>query len=386
PGFEQAHVVVVVGSPSTDDSIRSLFGPRVVTVNSDRIVAELTAQACRQRGLSTVFRELLDFDGDEVYFAPFEQVTGRTYGEAQLAFEHSSLMGRLTPTGRVELNPPAHTVLDDGDELIAIAADDSTFVFDGFREPIPAPGVAATAPLGGPRRILVVGWSDLGPRVIAELDEFLQFGTVIEVIADPDRVDVGTIAASATTSNVLLEVRSFQGGPEDVTGYALQRAFDEVIVLGYRDGPSADEADARTLLTLMAFNQIVERHDLGDVRIVAELLDQRHTPLALATGADDFIVSDELTSLLIAQLSERHELDLVFRDLFDQSGAAIELCPASAYGAEAASTFAQIAAAAIAQDHTALGYRLAGTGEVVINPAKSSQVSLGAEDQVLVLR
>ena len=31
-------------------------------VSSDDVVAELTAQACRQRGLATVFRELLDFD------------------------------------------------------------------------------------------------------------------------------------------------------------------------------------------------------------------------------------------------------------------------------------------------------------------------------------
>jgi len=386
PDFVQAHVVAEVASASTDASIRALFGPRVVTVNSDRIVAELTAQACRQRGLSTVFRELLDFDGDEVYFAPFDEVTGHTYGEAQLAFESSSLMGRLTADGAVELNPPADTVLQPGDELIAIASDDSTFVLDGFRAaPVVAPPVAVAVD-GGPRRILVIGWSDLGPRVLAELDEFLELGTVIEVIADPAQVDVAAIPDSVTTRNVLFQVESFAGGPETITAHASRSHFDEVIVLGYREHLTTEESDARTLLTLMAFNQMVEREGLGDVRIVAELLDQRHTPLAQATGADDFIVSDELTSLLIAQLSERHELDLVFRDLFDQEGCAIELRPAVAYGADRAGSYAEIVAAASLQDHTALGYRLAASGEVVINPAKSAATALSATDEVLVLR
>ena len=386
PELAQAHIVAEVSSAATDTSVRSLFGSRVVTVDSDRIVAELTAQACRQRGLSTVFRELLDFDGDEVYFAPFAQVTGHTYGEAQLAFETSVLMGRLTANGVVELNPPAATVLAEGDELIGIASDDSTFTVGNFRDPIAVPTIVPQDEEQRTRRILVVGWSDLGPRVVAELDEFLPAGTVIEVVADPTQVDIEAIASSTPTTNVVLEVESLGGGPEEIAARAARHVFDEVIVLGYREQLSTEDADARTLLTLMAFRQVIEREQLGDVRIVAELLDQRHTPLAVATGADDFIVSDELTSLLIAQLSERHELDMVFRDLFDQQGCAIELRPAGVYGAESVGSFAEIVAAATAQDHTALGYRRVSTGEVVINPPKSQVLSLSREDSVLVLR
>ena len=386
PHFENAHIVVETSSESADASIRSLFGPRVVTVNSDQIVAELTAQACRQRGLSTVFRELLDFDGDEVYFEKFPETTGHTFAQAQLAFESSALMGRLTADGLVQLNPPAGTVLQDGDELIGIASDDSTFQFGGVGDTPEIPQAAVIAEQAGPTRILVVGWSVLGPRVLAELDEFLTSDTVIEIIADPEQVDVDAIETSISVRNVRIEVAAFGGGPEDVTAYAALRHFDEVIVLGYREEISTDEADARTLLTLMAFNQIVEKHELGDVRIVAELLEQRHTPLAVATGADDFIVSVELTSLLIAQLSERHELDLVFRDLFDPQGCVVELRPAVAYGAEALKTFAHVVAAASAQNQTALGYRIGSSGEVVINPAKSTEVHLGVKDSVLVLR
>lgn len=386
PLFENAHIVVETSSESTDASIRALFGPRVVTVNSDQVVAELTAQACRQRGLSSVFRQLLDFDGDEVYFERFPKLTGHTFAQAQLAFETSALMGRLTAEGVLELNPAAGTVLEDGDELIGIASDDSTFLCGSFRESPEIPQVTAVAEASLPTRILVVGWSVLGPRVLAELDEFLTSDTVIEIIADPEQVDIDAIKPSILVNNVQIEVAAFSGGPEEVTAYAGRRSFDEVILLGYRDHIPTSDADARTLLTLMAFNHLVEKYQLGHVRIVAELLEQRHIPLAVATGADDFIVSVELTSLLIAQLSERHELDMVFRDLFDPSGCVVELRPAVAFGAESLKTFAHVVAAASAQNQTALGYRIGSTGAGVINPAKATELELGGKDWVLVLR
>ncbi len=37
-------------------------------MNSDEVIADVTAQACHQTGLSVVLRDLLDFEGDECYF------------------------------------------------------------------------------------------------------------------------------------------------------------------------------------------------------------------------------------------------------------------------------------------------------------------------------
>jgi len=70
----------------------------------------------------------------------------------------------------------------------------------------------------------------------------------------------------------------------------------------------------------------------------------------VATGADDFIVSDELTSLMIAQLSEHGALDRVFRVLFDRGGATIQMVSAADYGVTTRSgTFADVVAAATAR-------------------------------------
>ncbi len=379
-----AHVVAEMTDEDVASSARSLFGPNLVVVNSDDVVAELTAQACRQRGLSSVFRELLDFDGDELYFAPFPQLVGRTYAEAQLSFERCAVLGRLTSAG-VELNPPPGTLIAEGDELIGIASDDSEFICTGLLADVrrlppgrPTPSVAA-------RRIIVAGWSDLGPRVVAELDEFLGPETTLELMLDPDRVDVDDVRSSLAVRNVTVEISELSGGPERVAAQAARRAFNEVIVLGYRSGMTSDEADARTLLTLLAFRQVRQSEAVGPVRMVAELLDQRNAQLAAATGADDFIVSDELTSLMLAQLSERRELIEVFDDLFDRDGCTIELRPALDYGAVGGVSFAEVVAAASQIGHSAIGYRLTSSGAVVINPAKQARIELSGTDEVLVL-
>jgi Trk K+ transport system NAD-binding subunit len=380
-----AHVVAELIDADTARSLRSLMGDRLVTVSSDDVVAELTAQACRQRGLSTVFHELLDFDGDELYFAPFPELTGRSFADAQLAFEKCAVIGVLDGAGTVALNPPAETVLGNGDQLIAIVEDDSLFLV----APISAtPRVLPVAPRTRdevPRRIVIVGWSTLGPRVIAELDEFMDSRTTIELLLDPTKVDVASVRATVSARNVLVEVSELAGGPELVAAHAARISFNEVIVLGYRDALDDNAADATTLLTLLAFRQVRQSEDVGPVRMVAELLDQRHAPLAEASGADDFIVSDELTSLMLAQLSERRELDQVFIDLFDREGCSIELREAAQYGGQEATTFADVVATASSQGHSAFGFRRGGTGEVVVNPAKSAPLRLGVEDEILVL-
>ena len=389
PNFENAHVVAEVQSTEAEQSVRALFGERVLTVNSDLVVAELTAQACRQRGLAAVFRELLSFDGAEVYFASFPELAGHTYADAQMAFEHSAVIGRLSADGRVELNPPSTSILNATDELIAVTEDDSTFLMTGLRPADSAahvpPGTAEDLP-AAPVRLLLVGWSELGPRVVAELDEFVRPGTTIEIVADPELIDVEAIAGSLNPHNASVEVHADGRGPEGLALLALERRFEEVIVLGYRHHLTIEEADARTLLTLMAFDQVVERNKLDDIRVVAELLDQRHTPLALATGVDDFVVSDELTSLLIAQLSERHELAQVFGDLFQPQGCILELRPARLYDLTTEATFEDVVRAASRHDHSALGFQRAAGGDVTLNPTKSGPVGLSPDDLVLVVR
>ncbi len=119
----------------------------------------------------------------------------------------------------------------------------------------------------------------------------------------------------------------------------------------------------------------------ASTRIVAELLDPADVELGRVTAADDLIVSDELASLMMAQLAERPELDAVFNDLFDARGAVISLKPVEWYLPGGTVVFAACVDAARRRGEVALGYRHAsgagvlGVSGVHLNPSKRPRSS-----------
>lgn len=384
PDFSTANVVAEFAHPEHALTVRTITRGAVRTVNSDDVIAQVTAQACHQSGLAAVFRELLDFDGSEIYFADTSDLVGHSYGEALLAFDRCSVIGRFTRDRFVELNPPPCTVFEAGDQVIAVAEDDETLLFTGFRQ-VPVP--AAASPERGveaPVRVLIVGWSGFGPVVVRELDEFLPADSLIEVSVDPALADPRDLEET-TLANATLHVSLTAGGPEELQYLEAMRRFDQVIVLGYRDRLSVDDADSRTLLTLLTLREMWPVDTVPPVRIIAQLLDQANAALADTTGVDDFIVSDALASLMLAQLSERSELQAVFDDLFDPDGAVIELRPAHRFVPDAGVRYEEVVAAGAALGMSVLGWRIDATGEVVVNPPKAGKVHLRAGDQVLVV-
>jgi voltage-gated potassium channel Kch len=384
PDFSRTNIVAEFSSPTHADTVRILTDGAVSTVNSDRVIAEVTAQACHQSGLAVVFRELLDFAGDECYFVEVPELVGHTYAEALLAFRDSSVIGCLTAAGVVELNPPPAYVFGAGDQIVVISEDDSTVSFGGFVDvPAPAPGDDGASG-DGPVRVLIVGWSDFGPKIVVELNEFLPPGSQIEVCVDDALVGPSTVA-DIERDHPGVRVWFLGGRPEALLELANEERFDQVVVIGYRVGLTPDEADSRTLLALLTLRKIWPADSTPPVRILAQVLDQRNVELATATGVDDFIVSDALASLMLAQLSERAELQAVFDDLFDPNGAVIELRPAPQFVADDDLTYAQLVAAGITREVSVIGWRIQATGEVTLNPVKDRPVRLGHDDQVLVV-
>jgi voltage-gated potassium channel Kch len=384
PGFAHAHVVAELERASHARTLRALTDGRIVTVHADEVVANVTAQACHQAGLASVFRELMDFGGGEIYVLAVPEAAGLAYAELLVSFEHGAVMGWIDPAGDLTLNPPADAVFGPGYRLVAVADDDDSVVFTG---PVAAPPVSvdhtvryeATA-----LRVLMIGWSSLGPEVLGELDEFLAPGSTVDLLVDPSLVDPSDLVPPVpATRHAAVAVHGLGGGPEALLGRP-PVTYDQVIVLGYRGCVPVGEADARTMLTLLTLDHGF-REASGGPRVVAELLDRKNVAVARTSGVDDFIVSDELSSLMIAQLSERMELHRVFDQLFDPDGAFVSLRPASLYAGTEATSFASIVVCAARRGETALGWRRSSTGAVVVNPAKSTRVELAPQDQVLVL-
>jgi ion channel POLLUX/CASTOR len=382
-------IVAELNEPDTAQALVKASKGRVHIVRASDVIANATAQACRQVGLSDVCQELLGFDGAAIYFQPAPELEGAIFADSLLAYEHASVIGIRTTDGRTHLNPPMDTVFRPGDEVIAVSHDEDTVTFTGRRDE-PMPDIPPDQhEAENAQRILVVGWNPLGPVVLRELDTFVPEGSSADVLVDDQLVEIAKLT-ELEFPRIATQFLPCGGDMEQLNTQLQQHqpAYDHVIILGYRSVMTPEEADARTFLTLLLLNEAHVNNRAG--RIVAEVLDTRDVELAQATGANDFIVSDALCSCMIAQLTENPEVDAVFADLFDAAGSAIGAKPAHWYVPDGHRVpFAQIVAAARARGDVAIGYRTNGdvqTAPVLcMNPIKSEPVSLGADDRIVVV-
>jgi voltage-gated potassium channel Kch len=390
--LQKLNVVAELTEEGNAAAIRRTTRERISTVVSNDVIARITAQVCRQSGLSAVYQELLDFDGDEIYFAAEPRLSGTTFGRALLGYQTSSLIGIHFADGRIELNPPMDTVFSDGDEAIAISEDDDTVIFSGVPDGHEAAAPARAADPVLVERILMLGWSFLGPLILQQLDGYLAPGSHVHVAYDSDIVgkdaprtdDQFTHLSLAVTAGDTTDHRVLEGLLDDGN-------FDHIIVVCYRSIPPS-RSDARALMTLVQLRQLLKEKGLeGKVSIVTELLEPSDVALARVANPDDFIISEQLVSLLLAQLTENPKLDYLFKDLFDSDRAEMVLKPASAYvplGEEVA--FSEAVRSAASRGEVAIGYRTAKTNgspisNVVVNPEKARSLRFGANDQLIVL-
>ncbi len=384
-----AHIVAEIQDPQNLDAARLVGGDRTVIVDKRETIARLIVQTARQSGAAAVYTELFDFDGDEIYFHADPLLATGTFAEAVRAYELASVIGLAGADGSVRLNPPGSTVVGDS-ELIAIAEDDSaleTAVRSGAA--IVEARISAVPPEPeAPSRVLVLGWNERAHTVVRELDEYAATGSTLEILTEYGTPDVPTLTnLTATVRHGRTSERS------SLDAYPI-REYDQVIVLCYSDELTAQRADARTLVTLLHLREMVgDRAKGGRPSIVSEMLDDRNRALAQVAHVDDVIVSDEILSLILSQLSENARLEAVFQDLLDADGSEIYLRPVEQYvTAGDAVTYMTIVEAAARRGETAIGYRVSAEADVAsagfgvyVNPAKSALFAVDPLDRVVVL-
>ncbi|MEN9751908.1 MAG: hypothetical protein RLZZ600_955 [Actinomycetota bacterium] len=381
--IDDAHVAQTLRT-ATDGAVRS--------VRSHDIIARVTAQASRQPGLAAVVLDLLDFDGDELYFAQAGELVGKTYGDALLAFAGSSVIGIQHADGSSSLNPAPATIIAPSDRLTVIATDDSTVRVSIPTTPAVAPKRKAFKDSTAAKHLLVIGWSSMGRSVLTYLSEYLPKGSSIHIVARSKFVEPVELA-NLKFGNVAVSYAAISGDVDEVIAAAERRKYDEIIVLGYRNALSRSEADSQTLLTMMQMNHMFQdqSNSVQETRIVAEILDSTLLPLARVASADDLVVSDVLGALLISQLAENPEMSPVLEDLLDADGAAIHMRSVEHFATPGETvSFAQLVVAGRERGESVIGFRVAANARqtssgVVLNPEKATEFDVAAGDSVIVI-
>jgi voltage-gated potassium channel Kch len=389
PHGSSHRVVAEVRHPASVDAARLIGRDRPGTtsvVDIREMVAKLMVQTSRESGAAAVYRELFDYASDEIYFLMHHGLGDVTYADAVVAFEHLTVLGVISPYGATQLNPMPETrvgdlgliVLGENESILATAArSEAQPRDDAFSYVVPE--------ADRPTHTVLIGWNDRAPLIVRELGTYAAPGstlTVVTAYGDPGVPEVEgmtvTVVKAQTTQRSVLEEHVRSG-------------LDHVMVLCYSDHLPAEAADSLTLITLVHVRDILRKVQSG-TPVVSELIDDRNRVLAQIANIDDVVVSGEIVSLVITQLSADSRIEPVLDELLGAEGTDIYIRPAEWYVVPYREvTWSTFVASASRRAETAIGYAspsFAKPGSrvgVALNPAKSETVVVGSGDRVVVL-
>ncbi len=385
-GLDRLTVAVELLDETDMFRLRRAFGESVQPIVTEDAVARTVAFALRQRGLSRVVDELLDFRGSDLHVIESSRAVGATFGQLVHSWTNARPIGLFRADGEIELNPALDSVVSETDRIIVIADDVRAIQIS---QPASGPADAADEPadrtgrfVAGPvqERLVLIGWNDLGARVLDGWSTSAAPTSTVDVVADrrwvdPDTVplpDLGPIPVSYSTS-------------DDVITAALDRRPTTVVVLGPAD--TDDEADISTLLDLNALHRELDARGLEPPRIVVELRDATHRSLVDLAGPDDLIISDAMGSQFIAQLADQPIRRQILLELYTARGATLRLVSCQDVGLAGERTVRDVVDRCAVLGLLVIGWRRAPGrgGKVTLNPDLLDRVALEADDELVVV-
>ena len=372
---DEAHVVVEIGNPRVARSVSASTAEAVAVVTVDDVVADMLAQAIRHNHLAQVFDEMLSYGGSELYVVPAGLLQGARFWKASHLLDGVALLGLIDSAGVLTMLPSDDRVIAGSDRLVVLSKDstvETTTSSVDFSAADCVPEVTA------PVSVVMIGWNETAAGALDRLGEYLPSDSRIEVLADTTMLKGGQPDWWWPMKGSFTHTKH---DPAQILGTIDEVQPDVVVVLGYSDGLTHPEADAMTLLTLMTLERARESGRIDSGRTVAHLFDRELAPLARAhCRIEDMVISDALTSRLIAHASRDPAIANVHRELFDPDGPFIDLVEMTAGHL----TFGEAVLACSANQMIPIGVLV--NGKVTVTPRRTDVFDLGADDRVIVVR
>lgn len=375
---------------------------RAQVVNTNEMISKVILQTSRISGLSLIYDELFRFEGNEVHYARFPQVVGRRFGELLLDFPNACLVGVGKADGSAHLlNPPADHVIAPDEELLLLAEDDH-IRWQPYQGPLRVEQIQIPSPPAADKpveHLLVLGYNEMLFPILKEFDSYVGPGSTVTLINSVSLEEREREIADKCGALENIEVKHMVG---DFTNrHVLEQARTErypmVMVLGDASGAhgldESEAADTRAIIALLLLRDFRHRAGVHGQEVCSEILDPRNRDLAATTEINDIVISNEMVSMVLAQVTHEPRVRPVIEDLFQSEGSEIYLKDLTRYvPAGQPTTFEYLTVAAKARGEVALGIQIhvndpAQRYGVHLNPWRFRQAAITPKqgDRLIVL-
>ncbi len=376
------YFTVAIGDAQNVEAARIAGDGRAEVIFANDAISRIIAHTCRQPGLSQVLVELFDYDGDELYFEDVKELRGLTFKETLNRFDKAVVFGIRNDSGTY-LNPPMDTIITADDKLILLEDDDGSF------EVVDIPAINEELIIKDiPERklnetddLLVLGSNHMLPGILKEYDCYVDEGTRVVIVTSED-LDLSKEEYRYINPEIRKESNVNRQRMEEL----LTEDLDNVLILSNKT-LEAEEADARTLLSLIYLWDIIKK-EKRRVSITSEMRRTVNQRLATQSRSDDFVIGSNIVNLLMTQIAENRELTALFEDILDEEGSELYMKPMENYvQLNVPVDFYTVTESASRQNHIAVGYKKIIDGEMLIvtNPSKKEKVTFVEGDLLIVV-
>lgn len=345
-------------------------------ISSAKIISKVIVQSIRYPGVSHVYNELFSTGGNSIYVQQVPECTNVIIKDISYRITDGIPIGITwqkkqdgIPKYAAALNPePDYEVAED-ERLIVIASKLPVHYVptqNNYELPL---NPRFHKHIDTPSKVLVMGWSDMIFDIMLELDAHASQRTEIYIVSSRSSEDASRqIERRQEAGFKNLNLNFIEADPVGATLYTKIdiSTFQSIIVPADDTGSAKDDIDTRTFCILLRLWDR-RKYEKVHTHIVAEITDQANYNFMAELGIDDIVISSNVVSAQLAQISLQEVLGPIYRELLSAGGVEISLRPASDYiefGRDC--NFNDITYAAQQRMEIALGLFLARNDEKVL--------------------
>jgi hypothetical protein len=364
-------------------------------VSTSEIISKVIVQSARQPGISAVYGEIFSDGGNDLVVQSVPEAAGRTFAEVARWYPEAIPVGIAWQDQSrtvAALNPEPDYELAAGEQLVLMSPTANIKRHSTVSAMDEVTGGDSRKRTPRLERLLIIGWNENIDEILGELDAHAATDAVVTILSNRDEVSARAVLEEALDEdprNLRIEYR--RGNSivrRDLETLPLEE-YDAIVTLA-DESYGEDDPDARTIMSLLLLTDIGRSRRVPHV--VSEIHEGANAELLSGTVARDVIVSPQIVSLQLAQISRQPVLGSIYRELLSAGGIECRLQPAGRYvSLDRPCTFEDLVVSAQRFAEVAVGVSrpvVSGSGPsggLHLNPAKDTRWSLSDDDSIVVM-
>ncbi len=308
---------------------------RASIVSTDDFASRLLVQAARQPGVVDVFECILNQELKGIKVQSMPEAVGKQFSSL-LFFTHSAVPIGVSWVEESEgikrtasaLNIEPSYEIEEEEDIVLLSHIEPTLIHRSARTN--QLNEISLSDAGGLKpnsnhfdSVLILGTNSLLDEILTELNGHALSRTMVKLISSHSAEQI-EIDERLVFPKLDLVVQKGNTVSRSLLKEMIHSQFDCIFVLA--DESDGGDADARSIMTILMLGDIINHaKNIHIPRIVLELKDSRNRELVRDSIASEIVVSTNLVSTVMAQISQYPVIGPVYRELLSAGGIQISL-------------------------------------------------------------